>query len=43
VDSRTGKKRWSFPTGDQVYSSPTVAGEMVYVGSWDGNLYAVQT
>ncbi|MCC6629409.1 MAG: PQQ-binding-like beta-propeller repeat protein [Chloroflexi bacterium] len=32
---------WSMRTGDEVRSSPTVAGEQVYIGSYDGNLYAV--
>jgi outer membrane protein assembly factor BamB len=38
-----GTKLWSFPTDDQVYSSPTLSsdGTVVYVGSNDGNLYAV--
>jgi outer membrane protein assembly factor BamB/tRNA A-37 threonylcarbamoyl transferase component Bud32 len=35
------RTRWSVRTGDEVRSSPTVAGEQVYVGSYDGNLYAV--
>lgn len=36
------RTRWSVRTGDEVRSSPTVAGEHVYVGSYDGNLYAVR-
>ena len=34
---------WSFPTGGAVYSSPAVSsdGKVVYVGSGDNNLYAV--
>ena len=36
-------KIWSFPTGDMVTSSPAVSsdGKVVFVGSWDGNLYAI--
>ena len=34
-------KLWSFPTGAAVASSPTVVGGVVYVGSWDGNEYAL--
>ncbi|MER5911896.1 PQQ-binding-like beta-propeller repeat protein, partial [Streptomyces sp. NPDC001982] len=34
-------KRWAFPTGSAVSSSPTVADGVVYVGSDDNNLYAV--
>ncbi len=31
---------WSFPTGNNVSSSPAVAGGMVYIGSTDKKLYA---
>jgi outer membrane protein assembly factor BamB len=34
--------RWRFHTGGAVISSPVVAGGVVYVGSNDGNLYAVR-
>ena len=33
---------WEFETGDEVFSSPAVAGGTVYVGSWDNNLYALE-
>jgi outer membrane protein assembly factor BamB len=36
-----GDQEWAFETGDWVLSSPTVADGTVYVGSFDGNLYAV--
>ncbi len=32
---------WSFATGAIVAASPTVAGNVVYMGSWDGYLYAI--
>lgn len=32
---------WRFPTGDAIVSSPAVVDGMVYVGSDDGNLYAL--
>lgn len=32
---------WKFTTGDYVISSPAVVGDTVYVGSHDGNVYAV--
>ncbi len=32
---------WQFKTGDYVASSPTVIGKTVYIGSNDGNLYAL--
>lgn len=33
--------RWQFHTGNTVHSSPTVVNGVVYVGSWDDYLYAV--
>src|SRR5215210_965824 len=33
--------RWHFTAGDDIDSSPTVAGDAVYVGSDDGHLYAL--
>jgi outer membrane protein assembly factor BamB len=35
------KIKWKFHTGGRLISSPAVANGMVYVGSTDGNLYAV--
>ena len=34
--------RWRFTAGDDIDSSPTVAGDAVYVGSDDGHLYALE-
>ena len=34
--------KWSFATGGAIVSSPLVVGGVVYVGSADGNLYAVE-
>ena len=33
--------RWKFKTLGRVYSSPAVAGGVVFVGSTDGNVYAI--
>ncbi len=33
--------KWKFHTGGRVISSPAVVGEVAYVGSTDGNLYAL--
>ena len=33
--------KWTFPTGDRIVSSPVVDGGVVYVGSDDGSVYAV--
>jgi outer membrane protein assembly factor BamB len=36
-----GQLLWNYTTGGSVESSPAVANGVVYVGSWDGNLYAL--
>src|SRR5581483_1989398 len=36
-----GGVKWKFKTGGQVISSPTISDGMVYVGSSDHNLYAI--
>jgi len=41
LDTNTGKKVWSYATGNAVWSSPTVANGVVYVGSEDHNVYAL--
>lgn len=35
------EEAWNFPTNNSIYSSPAVAGGTVYIGSLDGNLYAL--
>jgi outer membrane protein assembly factor BamB len=35
-------RKWSFKTGNFVYAAPAVNG-VVYVGSWDHNVYALST
>jgi outer membrane protein assembly factor BamB len=42
LDARTGKQRWKFYTGAPVVSRPAQAGKMIYVGSKDHSLYALQ-
>ncbi|MBN1772995.1 MAG: PQQ-like beta-propeller repeat protein [Deltaproteobacteria bacterium] len=40
---RPGGRRWSFPTGKGIFSSPVVAGDgTVYVGSADRTFYALR-
>ncbi|HKV76696.1 MAG TPA: PQQ-binding-like beta-propeller repeat protein [Candidatus Sulfotelmatobacter sp.] len=39
---RFNKVKWSFHTGGMVIGSPTVTGGVVYVGSDDGNFYAIE-
>src|SRR3984885_13636880 len=36
-----GGIKWKLHTGGPVVASPTLAGNRVYVGSYDGNLYAL--
>ena len=33
--------KWKFPTGNRVVSSPVIHGKVIYFGSDDGNIYAV--
>lgn len=33
---------WSFQTGDWVTGTPIVSGGVVYIGSWDGHMYALR-
>ena len=33
--------KWSYATGGRVESSPAVANGVVYIGSWDRNVYAL--
>jgi len=42
VDILTGQRKWSFTTGNWVLSSPAIAGGVVYFGSSDGHLYALE-
>ena len=39
---RFTRVKWKFHTDGRVISSPTIANGMVYVGSTDGNLYAIE-
>ena len=41
IDEQTGKLIWDFTTKSRVDSSPTLAGDVIWVGSNDGNLYAL--
>jgi len=34
-------KRWEFSTANWIESSPTVVNKTVFIGSWDGYLYAI--
>ncbi|MCJ7606054.1 MAG: PQQ-like beta-propeller repeat protein, partial [Dehalococcoidales bacterium] len=41
MDLETRETNWTFSTGDSTVSSPAVEGQVVYIGSYDGNLYAI--
>jgi hypothetical protein len=41
LDTATGAVLWSFTTGSLVLSSPAVVNGVVYVSSFDGNVYAL--
>jgi outer membrane protein assembly factor BamB len=42
VESATGNEAWKFKTDGPVVSSPWVAEGVLYVGSDDGNVYALE-
>ena len=41
LDASTGGLLWSYETGGNVHSAPTVVGDVVYFGSWDNSVYAL--
>jgi outer membrane protein assembly factor BamB len=45
LDVATGEKRWTFATGDKVYSTPVIDEQqgVVYIGGSDKYLYALDT
>ncbi len=41
--AQEGTQRWSFEAGSYVDTAPALSGEgIIYIGSWDDNVYAVQ-
>lgn len=43
VDVDSGIERWSFTTGDSIWSTPSLVDDTLYVTSQDGRLYALDT
>ena len=43
LDKKTGKVKWSYPTGGDVASQVLAVNDMVYAGASDGKLYALTT
>ena len=41
LNRSTGRRLWTFGTGDRITAPPAVAHGTVYVGSWDSYLYAL--
>ncbi|MBU0952952.1 MAG: PQQ-binding-like beta-propeller repeat protein [Nanoarchaeota archaeon] len=41
LDAATGRERWRFPTKNAICGSPSLWEDVLYFGSYDGNLYAV--
>jgi len=41
LNASTGGLLWSYETGGNVHSAPTVVGDVVYFGSWDNSIYAL--
>jgi glucose dehydrogenase len=41
IDALSGKQKWAFPTNDKIESSPTLADDIVYIGSNDDHIYAI--
>ncbi|MFE7111210.1 PQQ-binding-like beta-propeller repeat protein [Streptomyces sp. NPDC057575] len=42
VDAATGRLRWKYQAGSYVLTRPVVVGQVVYVGSSDGQVYALR-
>jgi eukaryotic-like serine/threonine-protein kinase len=43
IDKATHKFQWIFKTGDNIETSPSLANNVLYIGSNDGKLYAIDT
>ena len=41
IDAKTGRLRWNFDAKAYMFSSPALAGDLIYVGNHNGKLYAV--
>lgn len=42
LDAKTGAAKWTHDAGGRVFSSPTVAGDLLYFGTQLGDLYALE-
>ena len=41
LNATSGSKIWSYPTNNEVESSPAFANGVIYIGSDDNNIYAL--
>jgi outer membrane protein assembly factor BamB len=41
LDARTGAQLMSLPYSWYFFSSPAIAGNVLYIGNWDGRLFAI--
>jgi outer membrane protein assembly factor BamB len=41
LDELTGRERWAFKTGGKVKGAVAISGRRLYIGSYDGHLYAL--
>jgi outer membrane protein assembly factor BamB len=42
LDAITGEEKWTFRTEGNIYSSPALNNGILYIGSDDGNVYAIE-
>jgi len=42
LDAKTGRLRWNFDAKAYMFSSPALAGDLLYVGNHNGRMYAVE-
>lgn len=41
VNAKTGQQIWNYTTGDEITSSPAIADGVLFIGSFDNNVYAL--
>jgi len=41
VDGKTGKEKWRFKTHGELFSTPAISDNMLFIGSYDQNMYAI--
>ena len=42
LDAKTGSEQWRFRARNDVFSSPVIGDGVVYIGSDDGHVYALE-